>query len=206
MHETDATTRRGAKVLNWPRIDDWTALVLADDIAPIAAVFQQHGAGVPEAIRAPRAEQIPLGPLRFLAMHWQAIARDGALPHIRKIDPFELRPALGYLMVLDPIDDGRDFRYRLYGSAIARISGLDMTGRKTSEHPASAYVSEFGIAIYRASLKARVPFYSTRRPVGAELAMDWHRLALPFVDDAGTAIRILAGTAAIDSAGRMVKA
>ena len=205
MQVSDVPAKRGAKVLDWLRIDEWTSLILADDIAAIAAVFQQHGAGMPEAVRNPTAEQIPLGPLRFLAMHWQMIAA-GGLPHLSEIDPFKLQPALGYLMVLDPVDGGRDFRYRLYGSTIARISGLEMTGRKASEHPASTYVSEFSIALNRAALRAGMPIYSTRRPVGAELAMRWHRLALPFVDDSGTPARILVGTVAIDSAGRLVKA
>jgi PAS domain len=206
MRNTEVTVGNSAKVLNWPRIDEWTSLILADDIAPIAAVFQQHGAGTPEAMRNPSPEQIPpLGPLRFLAMHWQTIAA-GGLPHLREIDPFKLRPALGYLMVLDPIEGGRDFRYRLYGSTIARISNLEMTGRKASEHPASAYVTEFSIAINRAALTAGVPIYTTRRPVGAELTIRWHRLTLPFVDDTGAPARILAGTAAIDAAERMVKA
>ena len=205
MRVSDVPARPRAKVLNWPRIDEWTSLILAGDIAAIAAVFQQHGAGMPEAVRNPIPEQIPPGPLRFLAMHWQTIAA-GGLPHRREIDPFKLRPALGYLMVLEPVEEGRDFRYRLYGATLARISGLDMTRRKASEHPASAYVSEFSIAINRAALMARVPIYTTRRPVGAEHAMRWHRLTLPFVDDSGTPVRILAGAAAIDSADRLVKA
>lgn len=205
MHVSEVPAKPGAKMLNWPRIAEWTSLILADDIAAIAAVFQQHGAGTPEAVRNPIPEQIPLGPLRFLATHWRTIAARG-LPHLGEIDPFKLRPALGHLMVLEPVDHGRDFRYRLYGSALARISGLEMTGRKSSEHPASAYVSEFSIAINRAALTAGMPIYSTRRPVGAELAMRWHRLTLPFVDDSGTPVRILAGTAAIDAAGRLVKA
>jgi len=205
MHETGVIRGRGAKQLDWSRIDAWTALILANDIAPVVAVFQQHGAGTPEIVCDPPMEEMPVGPLRFLATHWRALAGNGVLPHIREIDPFKLRPALGYLMVLDPLDGGRDFRYRLYGSAIARISGLDMTKRKMSEHPASSYVSEFSIAIYRASLILRAPIYSTRHPVGAELTMLWHRLSLPFADDAGAPTRILAGTMAIDSAGRMVK-
>jgi PAS domain-containing protein len=205
MHDSDVPAKSGAKVLNWPRIEEWTSLILADDIAAIGAVFQQHGAGKPGAVRNPSPEQIPpLGPLRFLAQHWQTIAAAG-LPHLREIDPFKLRPALGYLMVLEPVEDGRDFSYRLYGSTLARVSGFEMTGRRVSEHPASAYVAEFSIAINRAVLKAGVPIYTTRRPVGAELAMRWHRLTLPFLDDSGTPARILAGIAAIDSAGRLVK-
>lgn len=206
MRDSDVRAGSSARMLDWKRIDAWTSLILADDIAAIAAVFQEAGAGTPEAVRNPSPEQIPPGPLRFLATHWQMIARDGPLPHLREIDPFKLRPALGYLMVLDPVEDGRDFRYRLYGSILARVSGLEMTGRKASEHPASAYVAEFSIAINRAALRARVPIYTTRRPVGAELAMRWHRLALPFVDDSNTPVRVLAGAIAIDGAGRLVKA
>ncbi|MBI3710102.1 MAG: PAS domain-containing protein [Proteobacteria bacterium] len=44
----------------------------------------------------------------------------------------ELRPWVGHLMILDTIADGSDFRYALFGTAIAHIFGFDLTGRTVS--------------------------------------------------------------------------
>ena len=70
-------------------------------------------------------------------------------------------------MLLDLVEGGRDFRYRLYGSMIASISGFDMTGKLLSEHPASPYVAEFALASYRAAVQRREPVFRERHPVGA---------------------------------------
>jgi len=189
---------------NTSRIAAWTEAILAGEIGTIVRVFMQHGAGAPELVWEPSPEQLPAPPLRFLAEHWRRLAPAAGPPHRRHIDPLELRPALGYLMLLEPVDDCRDFRYRLYGSELSRISGLDMTGRLLSQHVISRYAADFGIAVYRAAALRGRPLYSSRSPVGAEDTNRWARLALPFVDDDGTVTRILAGSAALRIDGTMI--
>jgi hypothetical protein len=143
--------------------------------------------------------------LRFLLSHWSALASDPAPPHLRQIDALELTPALGHVMLLDVVDGGRDFRYRLFGSVVSRISDFEMTGRLLSEHPASPYVVEFFLAVYRAAVQLRRPIFSERQPVGAEDTARWLQLALPLVDDAGTVTRMMAGAVAVNHEGRMVR-
>jgi hypothetical protein len=109
-------------------------------------------------------------------------------------------------MLLDLVEGGRDFRYRLYGSMIASISGFDMTGKLLSEHPASPYVTEFALASYRAAVQRREPVFSERHPVGAVQATRWQRVALPLIDDDGVVTRLLAGTAPIARDGRTLRA
>jgi hypothetical protein len=179
---------------------------MAGDIAPIAAVFADHGAPAPEFVWDPAVGQASAEALCFLTSYWRGIAAEGQLPHLRQIDPTELRPALGYVMLLDAVDEGRDFRYRLYGSIIASISGFDMTGKLLSEHPSSPYTIEFSIATNRAVLRRRRPIYTVRSPVGAEQTMSWQRVVLPLVDDSGTVVRLLAGTAPIARDGRVIRA
>jgi hypothetical protein len=191
--------------LDWARIADWTAHLIADDVRPIARVFTAHHADPPEMIWNPRPDQMTVPPLRFLAGHWARLAGDAAVPAVGRIDALELGPALGYLMLLDPVGDARDFRYRLYGSTLAAISRLDMTGRLLSEHPASAYVAEFGMAAYRAVLERRQPLYTARNPVGAEETARWLRLTLPFADARGAVIRLLAGSVAVRADGHPVR-
>jgi hypothetical protein len=179
---------------------------MAGDIAPIAAVFAADGAPAPELVWNPAVEQASAEPLCFLTSYWHGIAAEGQLPHFKQIDPTELRPALGYVMLLDAVDEGRDFRYRLYGSIIASISGFDMTGKLLSEHPSTAYATEFGIATSRAALRRRQSIYTVRSPVGAEQTTSWQRVVLPLVDDSGAVVRLLAGTAPIARDGRVIRA
>lgn len=108
-------------------------------------------------------------------------------------------------MLLDLVDDGRDFRYRLYGSMVASVSGFDMTGKLLSEHPASPYVTEFALAGYRAAVQRREPLYSERHLVGTALATRWQRIALPLIGDDGTVVRLLAGTAPLGRDGRTLR-
>jgi hypothetical protein len=207
-----ATLRRPAidvRRLDWARIADWTAHIIAGDLRPIVQAFTAHRADPPEMIWNPRPDQMTAAPLRFLAGHWIRLAGEAALPVVGRIDALELGPALGYLMLLDPVDgpllDAQDFRYRLYGSTLAAISRFDMTGRLLSEYPASIYVAEFSMAAYRAVLERRQPLFTARNPVGAEETARWLRLALPFADARGTVIRLLAGTVAVRADGRLVR-
>lgn len=200
--DTSAAAQRGA--LDWPRIERWTEAIVADDLTSISPSFVAHGVGAPKIAWRPLASDLSAAPLIFLAAHWADLCSDGSLPHIRQIDPFRLRPALGYVMLVDTVDGGRDFRYRLYGSIVAQISGFDMTGKLLSEIRASDYVAEFGIAVNRASLRRREAIYSERNPRGSVQTMTWQRLALPLVDDSGTVVRFLVGTVPLGADGRII--
>jgi hypothetical protein len=191
--------------LDWDRVTRWTADIVADDITAITAIFAEHGAAAPGVAWNPAAEQFDAAALRFLTTYWRGLAGPDALPHLKQIDPLALRPALGYVMLLDLVENGRDFRYRLYGSMVASVSGFDMTGKLLSEHPASPYVTEFALAGYRAAVQRREPIYTERHPVGAVHATRWQRVAMPLVGDDGTISRILAGTAPLASDGRTLR-
>jgi hypothetical protein len=192
--------------IDWDRVAHWTQQIVAGELRQIAIVFESHGATPPEIAWNPEADRLAAAPLRFLAAHWRSLACTPELPHLRQISPFDMRPALGHIMLLDAIDGGRDFRYRLYGTILAKISRLDMTGRLLSEHPASTYVVELALALYRAALQRRQPVYSMRTPTGALETAAWQRVVLPLIDDAGTAVRLLVGTVAVGSDGRMLRA
>jgi hypothetical protein len=205
-----ADVREGARpitgaTLDWDRITKWTADIVAGDIAAIVATFARHGAAAPGVAWNPAPELFETAALRFLTSYWRALAGPDRLPHLKQIDPLALRPALGYVMLLDLVENGRDFRYRVYGSIVASVSGFDMTGKLLSEHPASPYVTEFALAGYRAAVQRREPIYTERHPVGAVHTTRWQRVALPLVGDDGTIARILAGTAPLASDGRTLR-
>lgn len=83
---------------------------------------------------------------RFLGL-WEE-RRDGqALPPRDSFEVTDLKEWLGHILILDVIDGGMDFRYRLVGVEIARSVGRDYTGRLMSECkfevPASQVIAEF---------------------------------------------------------------
>ncbi|MCC7049052.1 MAG: PAS domain-containing protein [Alphaproteobacteria bacterium] len=172
---------------------------LAEDIlgtqkrAALTALFAENGAPEPRLHWDPPEAELPEGPLRFLAGFWRR-RRDGdALPGLDIVDPLALKPALGYLMLLDVLDDGWDYRYRIYGSEIAQRHGRDLTGRRTSDIARTAYTGLFYIAGYRAVLARRQPLFSVSSSPNYVAAVDWSRLALPLAGPDRTITRLLVG-------------
>ena len=79
---------------------------------------------VPEPKAAPIAE---------FAMLWSSNCDDAQIP-LRTDFPMEvLRPWVGNLILMDVLDGGLDFRYRLIGTDIVEIVGRDLTGKQVSE-------------------------------------------------------------------------
>lgn len=154
-------------------------------------LFLDAGQQPPTVIWDPSADDLPRDGLQFLLSHWQGMAADGALPMVRDLDPIDLRPALGNIMLVDVKDDGRDFRYRLYGSAIAFINGSDKTGRSVIDFEGLA--AHFYYVVYRAAWIRRCPVYTHHLPTDMSNFRAWHRLLLPFADESDSVVRYLMG-------------
>lgn len=133
-----------------------------------------------------------LEPHRIAFQSWLDCRAGAALPPAASIDPFVLRKALGYLLILEPIAAFADFRYRLYGSQIAEWYKRDMTGRCVSEFPSRA-ASVYGQE-YRALRVLRRPIYAEHDASPDVSAMvRWSRLVLPYAGEDGSITRILVG-------------
>ncbi len=70
---------------------------------------------------------------RDLHALWLSKRGSRPLPLRRAFDVIELRPWLGFLCLVDIEDQGRDFRYRIFGTRIATLIGRELTGRRLSE-------------------------------------------------------------------------
>lgn len=130
--------------------------------------------------------------LVFLRRYWRERMRGDDLPLSREIDALDLVPALGYVMLMEPVKGGVDFRYRVYGSRIVDYSKVEMTGKCVWDVP-SPWVATYFAATYRAVCIRREPLYTFHRSRLDQLFAQWERLILPFVDDNGTVDRLLVG-------------
>jgi hypothetical protein len=172
---------------------------LADEIAnspdcpKLSAYFAENEAPRPRIVWDPLEHELNAEPLRFLARYWRSHSAHGALPGIDIVDPLALKPALGYIMLLDVLDDGWDYRYRIYGSNIVQRFGRDLTGKRTSDITKTAFTGIFYLAGYRAVLARRAPLFTVSASPKYVAAVDWWRLALPLAGPDGTITRLLVG-------------
>jgi hypothetical protein len=80
-----------------------------------------------------RAQRICHPKLHALHELWQAKRDARAMPSRGDFDWADLRPWFGNLILVDVIDDGADFHYRLWGSELAQLLGYELTGRRMSD-------------------------------------------------------------------------
>jgi hypothetical protein len=67
--------------------------------------------------------------LQRLLEYWNALRGRAAMPPKAAIDPLDFRYILGYVTLVDVEAGPRRYRFRLDGSILVRLSGLDYTGR-----------------------------------------------------------------------------
>src|SRR6266852_5599555 len=133
--------------------------------------------------------------LAQLLVHWRGLARDGDLPPAEAIDPTELVFILGWLMIIDPLAGGADFKYRLYGSSIADATGRDLTGCKVSD--SFPDFADFTTAVYRDVMLHKRPVLTRHTPPQPIVVSRWERLILPFADADGEVTRLLVGAVSL---------
>jgi len=124
-----------------------------------------------------RSMQLPEH-LQALEAYWCLKRRGRLLPDRSGFGPLELRPWLGWLTVMDMVDDGADFVYRVFGTSQAAQIGMDLTGRRASTCP--AVTPSFLTNLREAAATAR-PIFRTRvvEISARRYAYRWQRLILP---------------------------
>ena len=114
------------------------------------------------------------------------------MPGRAEISPLDLRPALGFVSLIEATNDF-DFTYRLYGTEAAQRIGFDMTGRSLWSFPTESWLLVFHAAVYRATLLRGQPLFTRHKPALRQRVLESQRLALPLADEAGLPPRVLAG-------------
>lgn len=136
----------------------------------------------------------PRSPANWLLDYWRRKRKRGVLPGRKDIDPVDIRrdvlPDL-YLMDVVPARPRRRFRYRLVGTRMVEVAGVDHTGRYVDEFVDPARVAEMLDWEDRVVEEPEAWVYS------APLAFrndDWKwawRLSLPLASDGKTVDMLL---------------
>lgn len=186
-----------------PTADEDRLAALRDDLIAgrldaAASLFRDHGVDPPVVIWDPDFHAVPTPQLAFLLRYWERLHAEQGHVTPDDIDLAALQPAIDNVMLLDVLEDGDDFHYRLYGRRIATRSGFDMTGKRTSEVPTGQLASTFFLAVYRAALARRQPVYTWHQMPVRVTVNTWHRLILPLAGADGRVVQLLAGNVGTD--------
>ncbi|KLN61707.1 hypothetical protein WH96_05145 [Kiloniella spongiae] len=112
--------------------------------------------------------------------HWNQLRADDHLPAKEDLDPINIPRLLGNSCLIDVLDGGTDFRYRIIGSAIQDISRAGQSGKKISEidsqrHPSKIY------DLFHTSVEGYCPQYTTLDYIGEDTRVgDIHIGVFPF--------------------------
>ncbi len=122
--------------------------------------------------------------------YWEEARNGGQMPAVSAIDPTKLPVrSLKWLAVFDVVDDGADFRVRLWGSGVAELTGGDCKGRLCSEvEGAKRAMERMGLCC-----RTGTPYVSgdpLSWSVGKEF-VNYSVLMLPFGDGTDTATRLV---------------
>lgn len=134
-------------------------------------------------------------PLLALSRYWQGLCRGRAMPARRDIDAVRIPELLPFVLLVDVLDGGADFRYRLMGEHVVRNNGRSLTGRLLSELLAENPAQQDILDLYREIVTGRLPV--RRSLVGRTPAAEIRRIEVwgaPLSDD-GVAVDTLVGAA-----------
>lgn len=191
--------------LDGHRIAAWAASLAAGEPHDLQETFITKGGAAPDIVWNPPVDRLGAPQLRFLLRYWTDLAGARAMPGAKEIDALEMRPALGYINLLDVVEGGEDFRYRVFGSVIAAVAGYDMTGRLVSALKTAPYMAEFALANYRAVVQRGEPLLTEHRPPPSTMpTVTWHGLVLPLAGQDGAVARLLIGNVPFSRDGRPI--
>lgn len=73
--------------------------------------------------------------LAAMYAYWNRKRGQRRLPGRPDIDPIEMREFLSNLLLAENPPGSNDWRFRVYGTALAEKQGFDLTGKLMSQHP-----------------------------------------------------------------------
>jgi hypothetical protein len=129
--------------------------------------------------------------IRKIYDYWLKKRSGGALPARRDIDPVDVYDCLSMLMILDVVDDGRDFRIRLAGSEVEDAHDRPLKGVMVSDMGQGPEMTAL-LDRFRFVVTSREPdFRSSTLALVGRAFIEFDRVALPLAEDGKTVSHLL---------------
>ncbi len=129
------------------------------------------------------AERLTFDVQRDLLEYWDKIRRGAHLPSRSDFDPLAIPHALPYVGLIDIIEPGPQFRYRLIGTKMPAYAGQRLEGQLVDEHKTPAYAAYLS-CVYELPYRFHQPvFIRECAEFGEGLEDCYSRLILPMAHD-----------------------
>ena len=115
--------------------------------------------------------------LLALHEHWQAKLRVGEFPHRSDFDPFDLKPFLGHILILELAEELDESHYRLFGSKLSEYFDADLTGMRLKDIPADR--PDMILLEYQNMLLAKAPLVACNQALVGSSVAYYEKLMLP---------------------------
>jgi len=140
--------------------------------------------------------------LRNLHAYWNSRRGERLMPARADIDIAKIPTLLPYVFLIDVLDGGLDFRFRVAGTHIRDVTEDEVTG----QHVAEAFPEEFGAEVRQIWSKV----VDSRRPVSGRGRLwvpgrehvTWEGVAMPLAE-AGGDVNMLLGGVVFNLGGRV---
>ncbi len=144
--------------------------------------------------------------LRALFGYWREKRGDRAMPARADLDPLEIPTLLPIVGLVDVLDGGARFRYRLVGTEIVDVAGHDPTGRFLDEALPDSGYADYLIGLFREATRECRPLYGEsdfrdRNRIERRV----RRLLMPLSRD-GRAVDMIFGGQVAAASGRSAQA
>jgi len=122
--------------------------------------------------------------------YWEGKRRGRSMPSRDDIDPTELIKFLPYISIVDVVEDGRRFIYRLVGTMEVEVRGYDPTGKSVGDgYFASS--ADAAMANYQKVCDSRAPFYEQDAFQVVDRWINEANLFMPLSDDGDAVNKIM---------------
>jgi hypothetical protein len=134
--------------------------------------------------------------LRRLYAYWESLKGDRVAPSRSELNPAEIRDQLGWIWLMDVIEGGEDFRFRMGGDRVIQFFGQRLSGMLLSNAMAGApeFFARFRNLVRLAALNGMPasggPAQTAYQP---RSYLEVEALMLPLSDDGTTVAGILGG-------------
>jgi hypothetical protein len=172
-----------------PHEDDAFRSLVAElsrgETATLDRHFADLGVEPPRLVWNPPVDTLPDASLRATYAHWRHLCRGRAIPNWRELHVEELGVDVVHLAVVDPVPGTLDFRFVLYGSAVAGAAKRDYRGETLREM--AVRTGTPGPLLYRAvyamAQKTGLPAFTWNVAPPWQAFTGWNRIVLPFAAD-----------------------
>jgi hypothetical protein len=151
-----------------------------------ARLLHKDATSTPEdgrgTLRPVREVRLSSDILKGMHVYWDKLRNTRVFPARADIDPVDIKPFLGRIVLFDVLKDPLRFKFRLVGLEFVNQFGLDPTGKMVDEYPRPES-RQFIADMLTSTLAAREPMTIRRTVLTGDRVCNYESLYMPLSAD-----------------------